>query len=128
MILFDGLCRLCDGAVQFVLDRDRRGLFRFSPLGSSYAQQALGRLAAGGPRADSIVLVDGERVFFRSGAALRIARELAWPWPLLWALLVVPRPLRDAGYDFVARHRYRWFGRLDRCRVPTPELRARFLD
>ena len=114
--------------MQFVLARDRAGLFRFAPLGSPYARDALARLPGGAPAADSIVLLDGERVFLRSDAALRIASRLRWPWPLLGALRILPRPLRDAVYDWVARNRNRWFGRRDACRVPAPAERARFLE
>lgn len=128
VVLFDGLCRFCDGAVVFVLARDPRGLFRFSPLGSAWARHALSRLPDGPPTADSLVLLDGDRCWIRSDAALRITQELRWPWPLLGVLRLVPRPLRDAAYDLVARNRGRWFGRLASCRLPTPELSARFLE
>jgi predicted DCC family thiol-disulfide oxidoreductase YuxK len=76
---------------------------------------------------DSIVLVEGKAVWVRSTAALRVARGIGLPWSLAYAFILVPRPLRDAVYDWIARHRYRWFGRRDTCRVPTPEERARFL-
>lgn len=75
----------------------------------------------------SIVLVEDGRAYARSTAALRIARHLSFPWKLAWAWVIVPRFFRDWVYDFVARHRYRWFGKKDVCMVPTPELRARFL-
>jgi predicted DCC family thiol-disulfide oxidoreductase YuxK len=78
--------------------------------------------------ADTIVLVEDGRRYERSAAVLRIARQLRAPWPLLFAFIVVPRPLRDWAYDAVARRRYRWFGRRETCMVPTPELRARFVE
>ena len=80
------------------------------------------------PLPDSFVLVDNGQVFIRSAAALRVARGLSFPWSLAYAFMAVPRPLRDWVYDFVASHRYRWFGRRDVCMVPTPELRSRFLN
>ena len=116
VILFDGVCNLCNSSVQFVIRRDRRARFKFAPL------QSQGEAAG-----DSIVLVDNGRRYTRSTAALRIARHLDFPWNLAYALIVVPRPLRDAAYDFIARRRYRWFGRRDVCMTPTPELRSRFL-
>lgn len=127
-MLFDGDCNLCNGAVQFVLRRDPRGRFRFAALQSAAGRQALA--AAGAPAAlpDSIVLVANGCVTWKSTAALRIARRLRWPWPLLAIAFVVPRPLRDLVYDWIARHRYRWFGKRAQCLVPTQALRARFLD
>jgi predicted DCC family thiol-disulfide oxidoreductase YuxK len=129
VILFDGLCNLCTGSVRFVLERDRAAAFDFASLQSEAARGVLakaGRDAKGLP--DSVVLVDEEGVHLRSEAALRIAGRLRQPWPLLAVFRILPRALRDAAYDFVARRRYRWFGKRDACLVPTPALRARFLD
>jgi predicted DCC family thiol-disulfide oxidoreductase YuxK len=128
VILFDGVCNLCNGFVQFVIARDPGGRFRFASLQSDAAPQLVGSRLAGAERPDSIVLVDGARVFTRSAAALRIFRGLRFPWPILSALIVIPPPIRDFVYDFVAKRRYRWFGKRDACMVPTPELRARFLS
>jgi predicted DCC family thiol-disulfide oxidoreductase YuxK len=128
VILFDGLCNLCTGAVRFVIERDGKGVFDFASLQSDAARRLLaGAGAAAGPP-ESIVLIDDQGVHLRSDAALRIAPRLRAPWPLLAALRVVPRALRDAVYDFVAGRRYGWFGRREACLVPTPALRARFLD
>src|SRR5712691_1177998 len=109
VILFDGVCNVCSGFMQFVIARDPAGRFRFASLAS-------------------VVLVEGDQVFTQSTAALRIARGLGLPWRLAYGLIAVPRPLRDWVYDVVARHRYQWFGRRDGCLVPTPQVRARFLD
>jgi predicted DCC family thiol-disulfide oxidoreductase YuxK len=125
VILFDGVCNLCNGFVQFVIARDPAARFRFAALQSASARRLLDGLSA---VPDSVVLVDGGRVYTRSSAALRIARGLPFPWSLARALIVVPRPLRDWVYDRVARHRYQWFGRKDVCMMPTPDLRARFLE
>jgi predicted DCC family thiol-disulfide oxidoreductase YuxK len=127
VILFDGVCNLCNGFVQFVIARDPAGRFQFAALQSDSARRLLARLD-GGALPDSVVLVDGGRVYTRSSAALRIARGLRFPWSLARALIIVPRPLRDWVYDLVARHRYQWFGRKDVCMIPTPDLRARFLE
>jgi predicted DCC family thiol-disulfide oxidoreductase YuxK len=128
VILFDGVCNLCNGLVQFVIARDPAARFAFASLQSNAASKLLDRHRQTTPLPDSIVLVDGDRVFTRSSAALRIARGLGFPWMLAYAGIVVPKPLRDAVYDRVARNRYRWFGKRDVCMVPTPELRGRFLD
>jgi predicted DCC family thiol-disulfide oxidoreductase YuxK len=128
LVLFDGDCNLCNGAVKFILRRDRTGRFHFASLQSAAGRQALAAAGAKQPLPDSIVLVQDGAIAVKSAAALRIARGLPWPWPLLAVFWLVPRPLRDPIYDWVARHRYRWFGKTSSCLVPTPELRARFLD
>ena len=129
VVFFDGVCNLCNGAVQFILDRDKREQFRFAPLQSEAAERMLvGDLATDREALDSIIVVEDGKVYERSDAALRIARRLGAPWPAAYYLFIlVPRFLRDAVYKFIARNRYRWFGRSEQCRVPTPELRARFL-
>jgi predicted DCC family thiol-disulfide oxidoreductase YuxK len=128
VVLFDGVCNLCNAAVQFVVRRDRKARFRFAALQSGAAAELLAAAGWHGPRPDSVALVAGGRVLWKSSAALAVARRLGWPWPLLGLFAVVPRPLRDLVYDFVARRRLRWFGRQETCMVPTKELRARFLD
>ena len=126
MLLFDGVCTLCNGFVQFVIERDPAGRFQFAPLQSDAAARLLG--VAPPPLPDSLVLLEDGRLFTRSTAALRVARRLRFPWPLAYVFVAVPRRVRDWVYDAVARNRYRWFGRRDTCMVPTSELRARFLD
>jgi predicted DCC family thiol-disulfide oxidoreductase YuxK len=127
LILFDGVCNLCNASVLFVIDRDPSARFAFAPLQSAAAQRLLAERGHRSADLSSVLLVEGDHVYERSTAALRVARHLSGAWPLLYAFIVVPRPLRDAVYRVVARNRYRWFGREDACRVPTPELRARFL-
>ena len=128
VLLFDGVCNLCNGAVAFVIRRDPRARLRFAPLQSPAADALLASLGVARDRLpDSFVLVEDGRVHVRSTAALRVARRLRFPWPLLAVFLLVPRWLRDPVYDLVARNRYRWFGRREACMVPTAELRARFL-
>ena len=126
-ILFDGVCNLCNGFVQFVIARDPQARFRFAALTSAAAQSLLRESAVAAPIPDSIVLVEDGRVYFRSDAALRIARGLTFPWPLLGVFTIVPRVIRDWVYDFIAARRYQWFGRRDVCMVPTAELKDRFL-
>ena len=128
VILFDGDCNLCNGAVQFLLRVDRAGRFRFAAVQSAAARDVLARANAPASLPDSIVLVADGRVRTKSAAALAIARGLRFPWPLVAVFWLVPFPLRDLVYDFVARHRLRWFGKRRECWVPTPALRGRFLD
>lgn len=127
ILLFDGVCNLCNAAVNFVIDRDPRGRLRFASLQSQTGQQLLERFDLPTRDFDTMVLVQDDQCFTRSAAGLRIARLLKWPWPLLYGLVLVPRPVRDAAYGLIARNRYRWFGQSEACRVPTPELKARFL-
>jgi predicted DCC family thiol-disulfide oxidoreductase YuxK len=127
VILFDGVCNLCNRFVHFVIARDPSGRFHFGALQSDAARRMLREAYTPATVPDSIVLVDEGRVFTRSTAALRVARGLRFPWPLAYGLIAVPRPLRDWVYDIVARNRYVWFGKRDACMVPTPDLRARFL-
>jgi predicted DCC family thiol-disulfide oxidoreductase YuxK len=129
ILLFDGVCNLCNAAVQFVLARDTKQYFRFASLQSEAGGRLLREHGIPIPEGDpsSMVVIEDGRAFERSSAALRIVRHLGWPWKLLYAFVVVPRFLRDAMYRFIANHRYAWFGKKDACLMPTPELRARFL-
>lgn len=127
IVLFDGVCNLCHGSVNFIIDRDPANVFRFASLQSGIGIKLLEDAGQNPEPVNSIVLIDGEKVHRRSSAALRIAWRLRFPWPLLAVFLLVPRPLRDAVYDFIARNRYRWFGQSDACRLPTPDRASRFL-
>jgi predicted DCC family thiol-disulfide oxidoreductase YuxK len=128
VVLFDGVCNLCNNSVQFIIARDPTGYFHFAALDSEAARRLLGENAVSDSLPDSVVVIEHGRVHTRSAAALRIARRLRFPWPLIFAFIVVPRPLRDMVYDLIARNRYLWFGRRDTCMVPTPELQARFIS
>lgn len=128
VVLFDGVCNLCDRSVVFIVDRDPQGYFQFASLQSSLASRLLERFAYSSPSLDSILLIEKDRLYTRSTAALRIARHLRGAWPLLFAFIVIPAPLRDGVYRIIARNRYRWFGQMAACRIPTPQLRQRFLE
>ena len=130
MLLYDGSCGFCDATVKLVLRHDRRGVLRFAPLDGPFGAAVRARhpeLA----EIDSVVWVEGsnatERVLVRSDAALRLAKYLGGYWHLARVAGVLPRRLRDFCYDAFARRRYRWFGRVDACELPAPEVRARFL-
>lgn len=127
VVLFDGVCNLCNGAVQFIIRRDPSERFHFASLQSAVASQLIARDGPIQPLPDSLVLLDEEGLHVRSTAVLRIARHLSFPWRLTALFLFVPRPIRDWAYDLVARRRYRWFGRQDVCLAPTAEMQARLL-
>ena len=127
VVLFDGVCNLCNGWVDFIIARDPQAHFRFAALQSNAARPYLERCRLAPDFLQGIVLVEDERCHTRSTAALRVLRRLGAPWAVLYALIVVPRPLRDAVYDWFISHRYRWFGKRDRCRLPTAEEARRFL-
>lgn len=128
VVLFDGECNLCDGSVRFIIAHDPAGVFRFAATQSPSGTALLTDHGIDPATLDGVVVVDGAQVFTGADAALRVARSLTGWWRLLGVLRVVPRWLRDALYAMVARNRYRWFGRRSLCLVPTPALRARFLD
>ena len=130
VVLFDGVCNLCNGWVRWIIPRDPRGVFRFASLQSQAARDALRQGRHDDPAAlpDSIVLLDEQGLHVESDAVLRIARRLGLPYSLLAASRIVPRVLRDAVYRTVARNRYRWFGRRESCMLPPPGVASRFLD
>ena len=127
VVLFDGVCNLCNGAVRFVIARDPAARFRFAPLQSDVGRALLLHHRLDPAALETFVLIDGEGAHERSTAVLRLLRGLGTPWRWLWPLVAVPRPLRDGLYGILARNRYRWFGRRAQCMIPNPELLARFL-
>lgn len=128
IIVFDGVCNLCDRSVQFVIRHDHAGIFKFASLQSRAGRELLLKFGLDPHAVNTFLLVENNMAYVRSEAALRIAKRLSWPWRMLPICRVVPRPLRDRVYDFIARHRYRWFGKREACMVPTQALRGRFLD
>ena len=126
VILFDGVCNLCNRAVNFVIRRDKKKKFMFAALQSD-AGRALREKYSLSPELNTILLIQGGRVYDRSGAALRIARYLSLPYPLLYGFIIVPPFIRNAVYIYIARNRYKWFGKKDACMVPGPAINDRFL-
>ncbi len=131
--LYDGVCKFCSGATQFILARDRRDRFRFAPLQGPFGQSVLARQGRPLDDLDTFYLVldpgrPTQRVLTKSDAGLEVLRRLGGPYALAVIFRLVPRFVRDAVYDVIARNRYRWFGRLDACAVPRPEWRAKFID
>jgi predicted DCC family thiol-disulfide oxidoreductase YuxK len=126
IVIFDGVCNLCARSVQFILRHESGPRFQFSPVQSAAGARLLGAHGHSAIDVTTFVLISDGKIYTRSAAALRIAKHFKGPWRLLRVLWIVPRPLRDMLYNFVARNRYSWFGRSDSCLMPTPELRARF--
>lgn len=127
IVLFDGVCNLCNGAVNFIIDRDKQQQFRFASLQSEVGEKLLAQHEMSATYLHSLVLVEGQKVFIKSTAPLKIARRLDGLWPLCYIFILLPPVVRDFFYDIVARNRYRLFGKSEACRYPTAADRARFL-
>ncbi len=128
IILFDGVCNLCNSSVQFVIRHDKGATFKFASLQSEFGQKMLGEEQLPVDDLRSFILIEEGKSYIRSTAALRVARKLNGAWPLLYSFIIIPRFIRDAVYDLIARNRYKWFGKQEACWVPTPELRSRIID
>ena len=128
IVLFDGVCNLCSGSVRFIIKRDPKARFRFAPMQSEIGRALLVQCRIPLEPIESFVLIEGAECLTKSDGAIRIARHLSGLWPLLSVLVVIPRPLRDWGYDLIARHRYAWFGKKPACMVPSAKDRERFVD
>jgi predicted DCC family thiol-disulfide oxidoreductase YuxK len=125
IILFDGVCNFCDGAVNFIIDHDKKNYFKFAPLQSETGQKYVEKF--GLSAIDSVILVENDKFYTHSTAALKVAKHLSGIWSLLYAFIIVPKPLRDFFYKLFAKYRYKLFGKKDECMIPTPEVRAKFL-
>jgi predicted DCC family thiol-disulfide oxidoreductase YuxK len=127
IILFDGVCNLCNSAVLFVIKRDTKDQFRFAALQSEIGQSLAKKHQLDTTQVDSIVLIMKDRVFIKSSAALHISRYLSGAYPLLFLFIIIPSFIRNWVYDYVAKNRYRWYGKKDQCMIPTKELKSKFL-
>lgn len=128
VILFDGVCNLCNGAVQFVIKHDEKGQFRFASLQGEHGQQLLKQYNLSPVDLDSFVLIQGDVAYSKSTAALLVAKQLKGVVKSLYVFRIIPAFIRDGIYNFIARNRYRWFGRKESCMIPSVDLRARFLN
>ncbi len=128
VVLFDGVCNFCDKSVQFMIQHDPEGYFMYASLQSDSGQEILKKYGISTEIIDTIVLVENDRAYIQSTAALRIARKLNRLWSLLYIFIIVPPFIRNSVYRFVARNRYKWFGKKDSCMLPDPEIRSRFLS
>jgi predicted DCC family thiol-disulfide oxidoreductase YuxK len=128
IVLFDGVCNLCTGSVQFILKRDKKQQFLFGSLQGPYGQQVLAKHQMQGYNLNSFMLLEGEQLYMKSTAALRMLKHLGGGWKLLYGFIIVPRFIRDAVYTLIAKNRYKWFGKKETCWLPKPEWKERFLD
>jgi predicted DCC family thiol-disulfide oxidoreductase YuxK len=126
VILFDGVCNFCDASVQFILQRDPKETFHFASIQSEAGQELL-RKHNVPANMDSMILIENDKVYYKSSAALRISRHLQGAWKLLYVFMVVPSPFRNLVYDVIAKNRYKWFGQKESCMLPPPNVRKRFL-
>tara|TARA_B100000929_G_scaffold23960_1_gene17952 strand:- start:230 stop:640 length:411 start_codon:yes stop_codon:yes gene_type:complete len=127
IVIFDGVCNFCSGAVKCIIKRDPQGVFAFTPMQSELAQELTERFDVPNVGTDTLVLIKEGECYVLSDAALEIARDLKGPWRFCYVFKVVPRPIRDAAYKLFARHRYRLFGKKNACMVPSAEVTSRFL-
>jgi len=127
IILFDGVCNLCNKSVQFIIKRDKKDAFRFASLQSEIGQSLLNEHDLTGKQLNSFVLVKNNKVYMRSTGALHVAKQLSGAWPLLYALIIIPAFIRNAVYDFIATNRYKWFGKLESCLLPSTHYKNKFL-
>lgn len=128
VVLFDGVCNLCNGSVIFIIRHDAKSKFKFASLQSEYGVEQMDKFNLPLSELNSVLLVKDNRLFQKSNAALEIASMLDGIWPILYVFKIVPRFIRDFVYDWIARNRYRWFGKKEACMIPTPDMRARFIN
>jgi len=126
VILFDGVCNLCNGSVQKIIAADPQQQFRFASLQGSFGQQVLKQFHLPSSELSSFILLENNQIFTKSTGALKVARKLSGAWPLLYALILVPRFIRDGVYSIIARNRYKWFGKKESCMVPHAALQNLF--
>ena len=128
IVLFDGVCNLCNSAVQFIIRHDKKKVFMFTSLQSDAGQKLLVQYNFPLNELNSFILIENNKAYTRSSGALRVVKKLKGLWPLLYGFMIVPKFIRDGVYDWVGRNRYKWFGKQEACMIPTPELKARFLN
>lgn len=127
IILFDGVCNFCNGAINFVLKQDKKKIFRFATLQSEAGQKILQQYHLATNDFESFILIDKDKIYKKSSATLRVLNQLPWHWKELQIFWIVPVFIRNAIYDFIAKNRYKWFGQKDQCMIPTAEMKSRFI-
>ena len=128
IILFDGVCNLCNGWVRFVIQRDPNGAFRFAAQQSPAGQAIIEDHVRDAGELSGVILIEDNAIYMESDAVLRILARLGPPWSWITFFRIVPRRVRDACYRFIAKNRYRWFGRTEVCQIPSADMRSRFIE
>ena len=128
IILFDGVCNFCNAMVNFIIRQDKKNLFRFAALQSESGKILLEKYHIDWRASDSFVVIDKGKAYMKSSAALHLYNKLPWYWKWSQMFWIVPKFIRDGVYNFIAKHRYKWFGKKDQCMIPTPEVKSKFLD
>ncbi len=128
IVLFDGVCNLCSNSVQFILKRDRKKQFLYGSLQGEFGQAMLKKYQLPATDFNSFMLIEGEKLYTKSSGALRMLKHLGGGWSLLYVFIIIPKFIRDGIYNWIAKNRYKWFGKKNECWLPRPEWKARFLD
>ena len=128
VILFDGVCNLCNNSVKLIIKNDKSNIFKFAPLQGKYGTKIQNRYNINTTEINSIILIDGKKTYAKSSAALRIAKDLRAPFFLFFVFIIVPVFIRNFIYDLIAKNRYKWFGKMDSCMIPSNELKSKFFD
>lgn len=126
LVLFDGICNFCNSSINFIIQKDKHKKFKFATLQSKTGQYLLQKHQI--KDVDSVILVAGEKAYVKSDAVLKIGKSLGGIYRLAYVFILIPKPLRNFLYDFIAKNRYKWFGQKNECMIPTPDVRERFLD
>ncbi len=127
VVFFDGVCNLCNSSIQFIIKHDSKNNFLFAPLQSEDSKKLLNQHKYTIYELNTVVLLKDGKVFTKSSAALHIAKKLKSFWSILWIFIIIPKPIRDVVYDFIAKNRYKWFGKKESCMLPTAEIKNKFL-
>ena len=128
VILFDGVCNLCNNSVKFIIKNDKRNIFKFAPLQGKYGIKIQNNYNINTTQINSSILVDGEKTFTKSSAVLRIAKDLKAPFFMFYVFIIIPVFIRNFIYDLIAKNRYKWFGKMESCMIPSNELKSKFFD
>ena len=128
VILFDGVCNLCNNSVKLIIKNDKSNIFKFAPLQGKYGIKIQNRYNINTTEINSIILIDGKKTYAKSSAALRIAKDLRAPFFMLYVFIIIPVFIRNFVYDFIAKNRYKWFGKMESCMIPSNELKNKFFD
>ncbi len=128
IVLFDGVCNFCNSSVNFIIRHDKKAHFKFAPIQSQIGKVLCEKFEIDLKKIDSIILIENDQFYFKSSAILRITKKLNGVYPLLFGFIIIPRFVRDAVYDLIARNRYKWFGKKESCMIPTPDVKERFIS